>query len=154
MAHFWPPRGQVDWPGGLAVNDDNYLSFAAGNGLLSNEAHIDVRPWRPATDLPDSRAVGNTIQLPTACGEHVTCYPSVLVHEAHHGRFYAFMTSCSCPMTYLIETQSDGAHCRKADAAEVIWKLYEALPGDEFVIEDAGGTFVCKQRAGSTTGTA
>jgi hypothetical protein len=59
-------------------------------------------------------------------------------------RFYVFTTSCECDLFYLIMTEPDGVHCKAADTAEVIAELYESLPGEESLIEDEGGAFVCK----------
>ena len=85
------------------------------------------------------------VELPTICGKHVVYYPAALVGEAMHSRFYAFGTACECPMAYLIHTEPDGAHCKAADTAEVISGLYEALPGEEYEIQDDDDSFWCKR---------
>lgn len=58
------------------------------------------------------------------------------------GRFYAFIISRVCGTAYRIETEADGAHCKAAV------EQYEALPGEEHVINDEGGSFWCKQLSG------
>jgi len=147
LAQLWPPMGPLIWPNGAAVDDATFLSFTAGKELRSFKKHIGLRPWKPATDLRDSRVVDGMVELPTICGQHVVHYPTGLVDEAMRGRFYAFMTACECPTAYLIHTEADGAHCKVADTAEAISALYESLPGEEYVIEDEHGVFTCKRLA-------
>jgi hypothetical protein len=120
----------------------------AGKDLHSAEAHIELRPWGPAVDLPLSNVKAGIVELPTLCGKHVVHYPYALVTEAALGRFYAFATSCECPMSYLIRTEPDGAHCVAADTAEVISELYERELGDEYLIKNTGGGFVCRAASG------
>jgi hypothetical protein len=47
----------------------------------------------------------------------------------------------------MIETEPDGAHCKAAGTPDAIGERYEALPGDEYMIEDAGGRLVFKRLA-------
>jgi hypothetical protein len=150
---LWPPMESVVWPDGAMVDDATFLSFTGGKELRSLEQHIELRPWKPAADLEDSRAVDGMVELPTICGQHVVHYPTGLVDEAMRGRFYAFMTACECPAAYLIHTEADGAHCKAADTAEAIAALYESLPGEECLIEDEHGVFTCKRLA-TPSGTA
>jgi hypothetical protein len=102
----------VVWPHGTPVDDTAFLAFAGASDLRSTEPSIRLGPWRPATELPASEAVGDLVELPTICGKHVEFYPMTLVHEAMRGRFYAFGMVCECPMAYLNHTEPDGAHCR------------------------------------------
>jgi hypothetical protein len=142
---LWPTSGSVVWPGGvMRVDDTTYLGFAGGKDLRSLEQHIEIRPWKPASELPQSRAVGDMMELPTACGKHVVYYPAALAEEAMRGRFYAFATSCECGTAYLIQTELDGAHCKNADTIDAVSQLYERLPGDEIVVTDRHGVFPCK----------
>ena len=53
-----------------------------------------------------------------------------------------------CSKAHLVRTEPDGAHFNAEGSPEAIQARYEALLGDEFVIEDEGGTFVCKQMSG------
>ncbi|MYX25828.1 hypothetical protein GTY75_03935 [Streptomyces sp. SID8381] len=145
LPEFWPLAGPVTWPSGTPLEDDGFLDFAGGKGFRSTEQHIHVQPWKRATELEPSRAVGGMVELPTICGKHVVYYPAALVGEAMRGRFYAFGTACECPMAYLIHTEPDGAHCKAADTAEGISELYEALPGTQYEIEDDDGSFWCKR---------
>ena len=85
------------------------------------------------------------IGLPTICGKHVVYYPARLAREALRTRFYAFSRICECPMTYLIQTEPDGAHAKAAGTPEDISELYESLPGEEVLIEDEYGVFPCKR---------
>ena len=57
------------------------------------------------------------------------------------------MTSCECGVAYMIETEADGAHCKAAGTPEAIEERYEALPGEEYIIEDQGARFVFKRLA-------
>jgi hypothetical protein len=105
---------------------------------------VVLQRWREATDLPDSQAKGGTVRLPTPCWKHNAYYPGVLVAEAVRGRFHACMTSCDCGKAYLVRTEPDGALFRAEGSPAAIQAKYEALPGEELVIEDEGGMFVCK----------
>jgi hypothetical protein len=147
LPKFWPVGGPVAWPGGTAVDDAAFLGFVSGKDLRSLEPQIVSRPWRLAIELTRSEIVGGMIELPTICGRHVVHYPAQLAIEARRGRFYSFATSCECPTAYLIQTEADGAHCKAADTLKAIGELYESLPGEEFFIEDEGGSFWCKQHA-------
>ncbi len=145
LPQLWPPVGPIMWPSGQSLDDEAFLGFAGGKDFRSTEKHIELRPWRPATELTPSQAVGGMVELPTICGKHVVYYPAVLVAEAMRGRSYAFGTACECPMGYLIHTEPDGAHCKAADTIEAISELYEGLPGEEYAIEDEYGVFPCKR---------
>lgn len=144
MPQLWPPLESVSFPVGRPCDGAEFLGFADGRALRSTVEHVELRPWTPATDLPRSSAFSGMVQLPTLCGDHTVFYPSVLVEEAARGRFYAFMTTCECPLAYLIETESDGAHCKAADEPGVISEIYEELHGEELIFRDGGGSFVCK----------
>jgi hypothetical protein len=62
-----------------------------------------------------------------------------------YGRRYAFETSCECGSAYLIVAEADGAHLRLlVSEPEAISELYEALSGEDYILQDEGGTFVCK----------
>jgi hypothetical protein len=145
LPQLWPPAEPAAWPSGMPVDDAAFLGFAGGKDLRSTEQHIEVRPWKPATELPESRTVGSMVKLPTACGKHFVYYPAGLVDEAMRGRFYAFGTACECGTAYLIQIEQDGAHCKAANTVEAISELYESLPGEEVVIEDQHGLFPCKR---------
>jgi hypothetical protein len=142
--------GPAEWPGGAPVDDAGFLDFAGGKDLRSTEQLIELRPWTPATELPQSRVVDGRIELPTACGQHFVYYPTHLVKEAMRGRFHAFSRACECGTAYLIETEPDGAHCKEAGTIKAIAELYERLPGDEVVITDRHGAFPCKRLPGRT----
>jgi hypothetical protein len=126
------------------VDDAAFLGFAGGKDIRSTERHINVRPWKSATELAASQLVGSMVELPTICGQHVAYYPAVLATEAMRGRFYTFMTSCECGTAYRIETEADGAHCMAAGDPGAITEQYEALRGEECLFEDEGGSFWAK----------
>lgn len=150
LPQLWPMAEPVTWPSGVPVDDAAFLGFAGGKDVRSLERYIQVRPWKPATELPETRAVGGMMALPTACGKHVAYYPAGLVDEAMRGRFYAFCIACECPNAYLIHTEPDGAHCKAVDTMEAISELYESLPGEEYVIEDDYCIFPCKRLTEAT----
>ncbi len=144
LPQFWPPLGTVNWPEGAIVDDASFHGFVGGRALVAGGPFVDIRPWRPATELRASRLVGAMIELPTICGAHVVFYPAVLAAEAALGRPYAFVTSCECDTVYLIQTEPDGAHCKMADSAERVMAAYAALIGEEVDIGGEHGIFVCK----------
>ena len=127
-----------------AVTDEDFLALENGSEIRSADLELQIVPWRPAVDLAQSRDTGRTVELPAICGKHVVHYPKSLVRRAAVGRFYYFMTACECGTTYLVRTQTDGAHFKAADSFDAIALMYEDLPGEEFAVSDAGGTFVCK----------
>lgn len=147
MSQIWPPAGLIRWPEGQPLDDAAFLGFAGGKDFRSSESNIDLRPWRPATELTRSQTVGGMVELPTICGKHTVYYPAILVDEAMRGRFYVFGTACECGTAYLIRTEPDGAHCKAADTTEAVSELYERLPGEELMIQDEHGTFECKRVA-------
>ncbi len=72
----------------------------------------------------------------------------MLATEAMRGRFYAFITPCECGTAYRVETEADGAHCKAAGDPAAISEQYEALLGQEYVINDKAGSFWCKPLPG------
>ncbi len=145
LPQLWPVAGPTSWPAGQLMGDETFLRLAGGKDVCSTEPGIGVVPWTHATELPASIAVAGMVELPAICGEHVVYYPAVLVQEASLGRFYVFGTACECPKAYLIRTEADGAHCVDADTTEAVEARYEALPGEDVVIEDSHGIFLCKR---------
>lgn len=145
LPQLWPISGPVEWPSGDPVDDEAYLGFAEGGDLIVMDPGIALHPWTTATDLPASQLRGSMIELPTLCGEHTVFYPRLLVTEAIKGRLYAFMTSCECPVSYLVMTAPDGAHFREAADADVICDRYESIEGEEVILEDENGAFVCRR---------
>ncbi|WP_298443129.1 hypothetical protein [Ferrimicrobium sp.] len=141
---LWPMNDRISWPTDSHVNEANFLGLREGKALRVKNPHIEIRPWKQATDLADSRAVGSMVELPTMCGKHVVYYPSVLVEEAIQGRFYAFMTSCECKKAYLVQTEADGAHCKAVGTPTTIGELYNTLAGVEYLREDEHGRFCYK----------
>jgi hypothetical protein len=118
LPQLWPSTSVVPWLSGTPLNDREFLDFASGKHLRSTESHIDPRPWRPATELATSRAVGGAVELPAICGKHVVNYPALLVDEAMRGRFCTFEVMCECPLTYLMQTEPEReAPCRLCGGA-------------------------------------
>jgi hypothetical protein len=145
LPRLWPLSGVVSWPAGTPIDDAGFLNFSGGREFDVGLPRATLRPWRHATDLAASREVGSMVELPMICGEHIAYYPAALVHEAMRGCFHAFMTSCDCERAYLIETASDGAHCKAAGSGSEVGELYGAIPGDEYAVEDENGRFFCKR---------
>lgn len=145
LPQIWPATEPAVWPDGLPLDDATFLGFAGGKDFRSSDQRIQLRAWRPATELAPSRLAGGMVELPTACGKHSTFYPAALVHEAMRGRFSAFTLSCACSTHYLIVTEPDGARCKAAATAELISELYQALPGYEDEIPSEDGAFKRKR---------
>lgn len=141
---LWPSPEPVEWPRGSALTDAGFFRFADGRDLQVCEPGATLRRWTPATDLPDSRVVGSMVELPLACGKHVGYYPARLAVEALRGRVSAFITWCECPKAYLVQTESDGVHFKAEGPLEAIQTSYEALPGEEDLMEVPDGRFFCK----------
>jgi hypothetical protein len=145
MPRIWPDVVTARWPEGDAVDDPRYEPFALGKDLRVQEPHVNLHPWKPATELPASLRVGDMIELPTICGKHVASYPSILVEEAMRGRFYAFVVSCSCGIAYLIHTEPDGAHCKAGGDPAGIAEQYDQVHGAEDAFANGSATFRCKR---------
>jgi hypothetical protein len=135
----------IQWPRGETVTDDTFLAYTKGLNLSPSLKHATIRPWKPATDLPDSVAEGSKVRLPAPCGPHHVFYPAVLVAEALRRTFYSFMTSFECGKAYLVRTEADGAHFKTEGEGSAVEALYEELPGEEIVIQDSEGAFICKR---------
>lgn len=145
MSQLWPPNEPVEWPQGLAVDETDFLRFAAGKDIQVRHPPIRLTPWGPAANLAQSEVRGSMIELPALCGKHVLYYPPALVGEAWRGRVHAFMASCECEQVYVVHIEADAAHFRAAGSAEGVAAIYDELPGVELVIEDSNGRFVCKR---------
>jgi len=145
MPRIWPGIVTARWPEGEPVGDSRYQAFALGRDLRVQEPHVALRPWSPAAELPASELAGNLVELPTACGKHVAYYPSILISEAMHGRFYAFVVSCDCSIDYLIHTEPDGAHCKAGSDPAGIAEAYAQVPGAEETFTNGSMTFACKR---------
>jgi len=145
MPRLWPRVARARWPEGDPVDDSSYEALALGRHLQVKEPHVNLHPWKPATELPASDLVGDMIELPTICGKHVAYYPSILVNEAMHGRFYAFVVSCDCGLAYLIHTERDGAHCKAGGDPRGIAERYDQLRGAEDDFTNGSVNFACKR---------
>jgi hypothetical protein len=145
MPQLWPPQGPVRWPTGQPCTEEAFHRFANGKMLRSAVENVNIRPWTPATELPQSVIQDGKVHVPALCGKHSYFYPKVVLADAFRGKFYAFATGCECPQAYLIQTEADGAHCKAVGTVEGISGMYEDLPGAEVVIHDEGGSFVCKR---------
>lgn len=148
VQQLWPSAGPVAWPENTPLGDAEFFGLAKAGDLRSTERHIEVRPWKPASQLTASRGVNGMVELPTACGKHVVYYPAILAIQAIHGASFAFITSCDCSYAYLVYLEGDGAYCRVADTAEVVSERYDRVPGQEIVIDDEGGSFFAKRLSG------
>lgn len=148
MSQLWPTNRVIEWPKGIPVDDKDFLDFVAGKDIQVLHPQMRLAPWRPATNLEQSRLRGSIVELPAICGKHVLFYPRGLMEEALRGRFHAFLASCECEQSYLIHLEADGAHCRAAGSAEGVAAIYDDLPGVELILEDSNGVFVSKRLEG------
>jgi hypothetical protein len=106
---------------------------------------VDLRPWSPATDLPESETDGSKVQLPAPCGKHHVYYPAALRWAAMRGLYHYFGTACDCGKAYLVRTETDGAHFKVEGEGPAIEAAYEAIQGDEMIFQDGDGEFVRKR---------
>lgn len=150
MPQIWPCHAPAPWPTGQPCREDRLTRLADGNLLRSATEDVELCAWSPATQLPQSTVVDGKIKVPTVCGKHSYYYPQALLAEAHHGRYYAFVTGCECPVAYLIHMEADGVHCRAAGEPTGVSAMYEDLPGEEFILRDHAGEFICKRLPEST----
>jgi hypothetical protein len=147
---LWPSADSVEWPSGSALTDAAFFRFIDGRDLQVTELGVAISRWIPATDLPRSQVVGSTIQLPLACGKHVTYYPIRLAMAARQGHASAFTASCDCGLAYLIHTEPDGARCKAIGEAEDVQEQFDALPGRESQVQLSDREFSYKMLARST----
>ncbi|MFB7438328.1 hypothetical protein ACFC01_08360 [Streptomyces mirabilis] len=145
MPQLWPSDVPVQWPEGKPCTESSFLRLAAGKMLQSTVETVELRAWAPATSVPQSTFVDGKVRVPALCGKHSFSYPIALLEEVHRGRFYAFVSGCECPRSYLLHTESDSVHYKAAGAADGISQMYEDLAGEEFFIRDQTGTFPCKR---------
>jgi hypothetical protein len=145
MPQLWPSDVPVQWPGGRPCTEASFLRLAAGRMLQSTVEPVEMRAWTPATSLPQSTFVDGKVRVPALCGQHSFFYPIALFEEVRRGRFYAFVTGCECPRSYLIHTESDGVHYKAVGAADGISQMYEDLAGEELFIRDEMGVFACRR---------
>lgn len=151
LAPMWPTQGVVPWAQGEDVGDEQLLKVGKGLNLRPRDRRFVLTPWKPAVDLEDSVAEGESVRLPTPCGVHFVLYPGHLVAEASRRVFYAFMTACECPKVYLVVTELDGAHF-KSDAADdagiaALVRSYARMAGEEVILSTSHGEFACKRVA-------
>ena len=144
MPKLWPGEGLLRWPEGRVCTATSFLGVADGRALHPAVEHVGLEPWSVATQVAQSEIVDGRVQVPALCGLHVFYYPLPLLRQASKGRFYAFVASCPCPVTYLVHLESDGAHCKGAGPFAEINDRYAAIPGDEILIRDPVD-FSCKR---------
>ncbi len=146
LGEIWPAVTDVDWPVGINVSDDDFLGLAQGREFLLAERELSLRPLASLMDSPPSELRGSMVEMPTPCGRgHVIYYPIALAHEGMRGRGHWFMTACECGVAYLVHTERDGAHVKSAGESERVELEYEALVGQELVIQGPSSDFVYKQ---------
>ncbi|MCD4849678.1 hypothetical protein LN996_02510 [Arthrobacter sp. AK01] len=145
MPQVWPSRGNLTWPAGQPCDRTGFLQFADGKMLSPALKHLELHPWTPATNVARSIIVGDRVQVPAVCGKHVLHYPVTLLREANRGRFYAFVARCACDLTYLMQTELDGTHCKAVGKAEGVNEIYDDISGDERVMSNKSRVFVCKR---------
>lgn len=99
LSPIWPVTNDEVTSSG-SLNEHDLRDLAAGKIVVVANPHLQVRPWKPATELAQSKLIGNMIELPLGCGKHAAYYPSVLAAEGMAGHFASFMTSCECGLAY------------------------------------------------------
>jgi hypothetical protein len=151
LSPMWPVANDEVTSSG-SVNEHDLRDLASGKIVVVANPHLQVRPWKPATELAQSELIGNMIELPLACGKHAAYYPSLLAAEGMGGHFASFMTSCDCGLAYVVETALDGAHCKAAGSPREMTERYQSLSGDEYSIADENGLFFYKRDPDSRAG--
>lgn len=144
LSRIWPPTDDIIWPGETGLGDGEFDSLARGLEIKVAEPQVYLRPWRPATELPASTLAGSTLRLPLACGLHTATYPAMLAQKAILGQWSAFLVSCSCKVTYLIETSTTGAHLKLAGVDEAVRLRYESRQGTVTSVTTSEGQFFFK----------
>lgn len=142
---IWPNVEFVSWPPERAVDDNGYIRLTGAKTIVAENEGIVVGPWRPATELPESRLVRGNVEISLPCERHIAYYPGELVTEAMIGHYYAFATSCACENAYLINTERDGAHIKAVGSLESIAVSYENIDGTEMIMTDVEGIFFAKR---------
>lgn len=146
LLEIWPPADTLPWPATGRVDDTVLDQMNTARTLTCLTKGLRLSPFGPATDLPASALEGRLVRLPLYCGKHDAFYPAQLAQETvRTGTRLAFLTSCECPMAYIIRTELDGAHIKQCGEPEAIEAAYEGWPGQEFRLEDSHGTFFFKQ---------
>lgn len=141
---LWPTISPVNWPAGQVCTEENFISLADAGMLRVGNDEIQLQPWTQAAQLPQSGIENGAVKVRALCHKHDVYYPPVLLQEALSGTFYAFMVACECS-AYIVHTDADRVRFRAAAPPEVISKMYEDMPGDEYIFRDRNGEFICKQ---------
>lgn len=148
LPRIWPASSPVRWPTAVETDDPAFERMLSGKALRVLHPAIRLGPFKPATDLPASAADGSMLQQPVPCGKHFIYFPGVLALEAmHHGKRYAFVTVCECPIAYLVVLEKDGAHFRNDGSFEAMAEVIDRLEGPEYELRDENGIFVYKELA-------
>jgi hypothetical protein len=146
MRRIWPAGMDITWPPDSGVGDEAFVRVVTkGRHLRTTLPGVRIDDWKPATELPRSRAIGSMVELPTACGKHVVYYPGELVQHAMQGNFFWFVRSCDCGTSYLFRTEADGTHCVDDGSAEEIAISYDSLAGEQVTIHAESGDFDCRR---------
>lgn len=144
MPRIWPSAAPATWPFGRTCSQSSFRHLAAGGLLTSSIEHVSLEPWSHAAQLPQSAIREGAVEVPAPCGQHAIRYPTALLREALFGRFYAFPVACECH-AYLIHTTSESVRFKAGGEWEGITAMYQDLVGDEVLISDEIGDFVCKR---------
>jgi hypothetical protein len=143
LPQLWPSSAALQWPGGQSCTEELFPRLADGKMIRSTVGHLEIHPWHPAVDVPQSILVEDRVLVPALCGKHAVSYPAALLREAIRGEYYAFSRTCECGVTYLLQTDSNRSRFRAHDDAAL--EIYDNLPGEERLIQDRAGSFFCKK---------
>jgi hypothetical protein len=76
-------------------------------------AGVRLSPFKPATELGPSALEGDLVRMSLACGKHEAFCPAELAQRTlRSGTHHTFLTSCKCPVAYIIRTEADGAYMK------------------------------------------
>jgi hypothetical protein len=146
LLDIWPTTDTFPWPTADVADDPALDRMNRAQTFRSQTEGVQLSPFKPATELPPSTLEGALIRLPLYCGKHAAFYPAQLARKTRMtGKRNIFLTSCECPLGYIIRTEADGAHMKRWGDPAAIEAAYEEWPGEELVIEDERGVFFFKE---------
>lgn len=147
FSELWPAVAGAVRLGSKGIDDKRINKIEKGAAVRSRVTGVLLEPWKPATELAQSTLQDSMVKLPTPCGKHFIFYPVSLAAAGIRGMFHAFHTGCECGRSYLVVTESDGAHFKLEGPREAITDAYERARGEELTFEDEHGVFWCKRLA-------
>lgn len=152
MSLLWPSQISFALDGGRSFSKPTYLSLANGEALDTNVLGLALSPWKKATELPPSTLIDGRVRVPSACGEHFLSYPVELLRRAGAGRYFAFVATCDCPISYLLEMGPHSIKYKAAGSETEIKRMYDDISGSEDSVADWVGELACREIGHNVSG--